>query len=281
MNSFAPVVLLVDDDPGLRLFLRRRFNNESSLAPLIFSDLKSAKLFFDDESSSVDAVLSDISFAGDTSDPDHQLEDGLDMLNLVQSCHPNIPKYVISMWSDEPAFHDKSDELGLKIRNWFPKLNYGDPMKTPWSQIERDLLREALMKGGDLADEASRQGWLPDDDDSYESVLEWFRKHHKSMKFSFIQEVPADYQHYKIIKPLKVVCRRENGEAIAESMHLGLLDSGRGDDVEEAIKDLADKIMNLKEQLDEYPDEQIIEYAALIKNRLDEHVLRLSPEQLS
>ena len=281
MNSFAPVVLLIEDDRAVGRILRRRFNNDSTLAPLVLPDLKSAREFLEKPDLQISAILSDICFEQGTDDPEHNLNDGLDLLNVVQGQHPKIAKYILSTYAEEQAYLDKSERLGLDIHHWFPKLNFGDPMKEPWSQIERDLLKESLMAGGALAQEVSERGWIPDKEESLDNVLEWFRTRHKAMKFSFIQELPKDTEHYQLIKPIKVVCRWEDGEVIADALHLGLLNSGHGDDVEEAVDHLADLVIHLKEELDDYAPDDVVDYTAVVKSRLDQYIQFITPRHLS
>ncbi|MCG8095864.1 MAG: hypothetical protein JAZ17_19975 [Candidatus Thiodiazotropha endolucinida] len=268
MTSFAPIVLLVDDDPSSGRSMRRKFNNLSALAPLVVQDLRSARKLIETWRYEISAVVADLSMP-DAGDPEHNLEDGLDFLSLVQKSHPNVSKYVISFWSDQHSWRSKSNQLGLDIHEWFEKLNTLEP----WAKVERDLLKTHLVHGGSLAEEVAAHGWMPHDEQSFEAILQWFRTRHKGMKFSFIQEVPKDYRdQYELIEPVQVVCREQDGEFIADAIKLGLLNEGHGEDVEEAVKDLADTMFALKEELDSYSPENVVDYAKVVKDRIDQYI---------
>jgi hypothetical protein len=104
-----------------------------------------------------------LDFRKDTQDPDRQLYDGLSWARYVQGVRPDIPIYVLSMNADDRRIQGVAREMGLNVRGWYDKLRPRSDRFSPWLQIERDIIIEALKSEASFRREAQTTGENPAD----------------------------------------------------------------------------------------------------------------------
>lgn len=120
------VVMLVDDEPGIRSALKRTLRNEG-YEILLMEDARSALAEL--EARSVDLVVSDHKMPGMT---------GVDLLALVKQRWPATRRILLSGWSNEIA-----DE-GISAASLSAVL------AKPWDEAELKLtIRDALERKSD------------------------------------------------------------------------------------------------------------------------------------
>ncbi len=240
-QTFAPTVLVVDDDPSILDIFSRRFYEDTSLGVLATGNLKDAQSAISDEDVQLDAVVSDIAFTQETQDAENNLYDGLDFLRKALKEKPSMPIYVCSVYSDRKIYKAKAKKMGLTAKTWFQKLEFDG--KKPWEKIERDLYDSALENDKELLEKVKKNGF--DQDVINNELLDWIRTNIRPIRQTYLQTLPRPL---KILKQIRVFCEEvheedsEKRKITAEAPGLGLIIPGQGDSVEEAMEDLSDII---------------------------------------
>src|SRR4051794_20429510 len=117
--TYAPAVLLVEDDLPAREYLTRRFYNETSLGVVVAKDLTEAKSLIDSHEIQIDAIVADLYFSQGTDAPEADLRDGIDILRYGLSERPRVLNYVNSYWADREELVRKATDLEVRVRQWF------------------------------------------------------------------------------------------------------------------------------------------------------------------
>lgn len=273
VRTFAPTVLLVDDDPAVLDIFGRRFHEHTSLGIMKMKNLGDAYNFLMQEQHTMDALLADISFVPETQDDEHQLYDGLDLIGLSQKRFPDMPRYVCSVYGQDKIYLDRAKELNLVIVNWFPKLAMDQSVEdSPWNRIERDIYYNTLKANANLLEQAEQAGINSASLDN-NAVLDWIRTSIRPCRQTYFQQFGRGQTGYRVIKPIKVICEEmEDGQVSAEAPALGLLLPGMGGNVDDALANLGELIIEQYEEFLSVGRDQLVGYAAKVFERIEEHV---------
>ena len=204
-RTFAPTVLVVDDDPAILDIFSRRFYKHTSLGVLAIGNLKDAQSAISDEDVQLDAVVSDIAFTQETQDAENNLYDGLDFLRKALKEKPSMPIYVCSVYSDRKIYKAKAKKMGLTAKTWFQKLEFDG--KKPWEKIERDLYDSALENDKELLEKVKKNGF--DQDIVDDKLLDWIRTSIRPVRQTYLQTLPRPL---KILKQIRVFCEEVHEE---------------------------------------------------------------------
>ncbi len=236
--TFSPTVFIVDDDPSILAIVRRRFYCNTSVGVVVADNLASARQMMD-IGVKFDAVIADLAIPPDKQDPENNLQNGLDFLDLVRHRLPDVSQYVLSVWSDEHAYREQATERNLPIREWIQKFRFDS--KESWNEIERHLYGRRLESApnGISADEVYGEG---------SGFAELVRQRLKPIIRTYLQDLP---EPYRVTRPIEVVARKEDGTWLADALHLGVLQPGTGDSLAEAIDELGFLIVAQYEQFKE------------------------------
>ena len=274
MQTFTPTILIVEDDPPSLEILRRRFYEKTSLGVLACRNLKDANRIVMSGNYPVDAVLSDLSFVPGTRDEENGLHDGIDFLSAVHQKIPDMPQYTCSVYGAEKKYQERSRELKLDIREWYSKLAIDAPTNegTPWTKIERDLYRDALVaNNSSIADRIREAGLrICDEGASGEDIVEWVRNGIRPLRRTYLQEI--EHSNYSVNTPIRVICEEANGVVTAEASQLGLIIPGEGETVEEALEDLGQLIIEQFEDFLETEPAYIVGYAEKVFEKIKQHI---------
>lgn len=271
--TFAPTVLLVDNDPAVLDILGRRFHEKTSLGVLKLKTLGEAYEFLTQKKYLPDALLTDLSFVPETQDGEHRLFNGLDLIDLSQKNFPDMPKYVNTVFCQEREDLERTEERQLNIAHWFSKLTIEHGWEIhPWKRIERDLYHQAIMTNKYLLEQAEQAGFERSSLDSDE-ILDWIRTSIRPRRQTYLQQFGKKWAGYRVIKPIRVICEElEGGQVSADAPALGLLLPGEGETVDDALTDLGDSIIEQYEEFLSLGRDNIVGYAAKVFERIEEYV---------
>jgi hypothetical protein len=261
-TTYAPAVLLVEDDLPAREYLTRRFYSETSLGIVVAKDLMEAKVLIDSRDIQIDAIVADLYFSHGMDAPEANLRDGIDILKYGANERPRLLNYVNSYWADREELVKKADELRLTIRQWFHKqpLMPGDT-SAPWAQVERDLIEARLVHDASGLKSEELTG----------EVTEAIRRQLCPIRKTYLQGL--DSPDLTLIRPIEVLTWvDEDGVYHSSAPKIGLLTDGSGETVMEAIEQLRDLIVEHEESLNSAPS--IEGYALFVKTRLSEFIKR-------
>jgi len=259
--SYAPSVLLIEDDLPAREYLTNRFYQETSLGVVVAKNLAEARNLIDSPDIQVDAILADLYFDLGTDDSSSNLHDGIDILSYGSLKRPSVLGYVNSYWADREEYVQKAARLKLPVRKWFHKqpLMPGDS-SAPWAQVERDL----------IADRLRRESAVGPDQSSLIVVTEAIRRQLCPIRRTYLQDLR--HEGVLVVKPIEVMtwCD-EDGIYHASAPKLGLLTEAAADTVAETIEQLCQLIIEHTRDLDDRVH-KLEDYAAFVKSRLDKFV---------
>lgn len=263
-STYAPAVLLVEDDRPAREYFRDKLNEETSIGVIVARDLREARSLLESKVQ-IDAIVADLFFDLDKDDPVHNLHDGLDILKFSASTHPAALQYVNSFWADREGYIEKADKLRLPIKTWFSKqFRMPGDTEAPWAQVERDLIQRRLSQEWADPEEGSS-------DFSELKATEAIRRKIPVIKRTYIQELIDT--RFTVIKPIEVMSwRNEDAFVHASAIKLGLLTDGVGESVQEALASLMELIEQHVLDLQEVQDSSE-DYSAFVKARLSEYVV--------
>lgn len=270
MNSttYSPSVLLIDDDKPFLEYLRENFHNKTATGVLVAPDLISAREILDRGDVSIDAIVCDLYFDVGRDDPHAGLNDGVDILAYAQIRRPEIVRYIMSYYAKRSDYEGKLKSRSVPVSRRFEKKLFqeADDMQSPWSVVERDLIKLRL-KG----DPALSQ--LTD-----EAVTEFARSIQWPVQ-TFIQDLilrehPTDMPRFGLHREIRVICKRDKDEdgnvrVTANAFELGLLTPGYGLNIEEALDALKETIISQKSDFQSEDPEKLRGYAKSVKERLD------------
>jgi CheY-like chemotaxis protein len=271
----ATVFVVDDDSTVLRRFAKESLR-DTNLAVLTAEDLPSAVELLDAQGS-IAAVLADIHFRPETHDLTRNMHSGLDFLKYVQEQMPDVPLYVMSMDAEDRASKRRAEDLELHVCAWYDKLQHASNHLTPWSSIERDLIRTALKSKEEFREAARRQIDDPAELLRDENVAEKVRKLFDYPRLTYLQYLPR-HAPYRLKAPIKVQCWPENEQYVARAAGIPLLVEGHGQDAVEAVEDLADALVNEMQGFEADSAQRVSGYALFIKEQLEKY---LAPEALS
>jgi hypothetical protein len=263
---YSPVALIIDDDPVMAGRVRKGFLSETSLGVLEAHDLTTAYIYIKDQELKIDVVVTDLGFVGANRDPDNNLNDGLDFIAEVSKYRPDSESYVLSVNSDNSVLHQDAEERKLSIAAWFPKL--GGTAK-PWREVELACLVKTLKRSANLREHAREQGIDLRDYASDESIADKVRNSLTLPRITYLPQLPEEYE---IIRPIEVLCVSEGSAGVrASAPYIGLIAEATGEDVEEAMENLADLIVQEIHFFEEQETEPI-GYAAHVRDMLQRFV---------
>ena len=263
VTTYAPAVLLVEDDRPAREYFRDKFNDETSLGVVVAKDLREARHLLESKVQ-IDAIVADLFFDFDKDDPESDLRDGLDILSLSKHTHPSILQYVNSFWTDRGEYSEKAQQLRLPIRAWFSKqFRLPGDNEAPWAQVERDLLQERLLNDKTVSE-------VPRDRGNMATVTEAIRQAICPTRRTYLQELNS--LELVVNKPIEVLCWRSDDALFhASAYKLGLLTDGTGDTVREALDMLKDLLEEHFTTLHEATDDPE-DYSGFVAARLREYI---------
>jgi hypothetical protein len=264
VKTYAPAVLLIEDDRPAREYYRDKFCDETSLGVVVAKDLKEARRLLESPTIQIDAIVADLFFEFEKDDPDAGLHDGLDILRYGADTHPSAIQYVNSFWADRGEYVSKAKALELPIKAWFSKqFRLPGDTEAPWAQVERDLIEARLLQD----EEWSQRGDLPP---HLNTVTDAIRRVICPTRRTYIQELGD--KRFSIIQPIEVLCWRvADGGYHASAYRLGLLTEGTGDSVKEALERLQELLIEQRVALrDESGNSD--GYAGFVRARFDEFI---------
>ena len=146
-------------------------------------------------------------------------------------------------------------------------------LKSPWPKVERDLFKKALSKDKTLKMRLKELGIKTDKEPDIDIISEQVRASLKVPIKTYLQELDEEY----IVKePIEVICTIDEDNIVsANALKLGLLQNGEGENIEEALDELANLIIDQKKFFDQEDENNIYGYAALVKNRFDQFINKL------
>jgi hypothetical protein len=256
--TFAPTVLVFDDDPAVLELARSRFYAYTSLGVVTAESLNEARRLIDERRIRFHAIVSDISVVPAKQDVEHGLQSGIDLLEYAAKQRPDISSYVLSVWAESPKYKDQSEERGLKILRWFQKLA---PVKDEvdkeafWNFIERELY-------------AAKLGIVISDSEP-DSIPETVRTRLHPITRTYLQSLPDAFE---IVTPIEVLCRNDEGSWLADAPSLGLLQPGVGETLEDALENLGELVVEQYQTFDRAEENEISGYAENIFKIFKEHV---------
>jgi CheY-like chemotaxis protein len=258
-STYAPTVLLVEDDKTAGRYLRQQFHDHTSVGVVLATSIESGHRL--SRQIQFDAVICDLYFEEGTYWAERELYDGVDLLAAIQGEQATIPGYFLSFFALDPHLRDKAKKKGVNPVAWLQKSFV--PSKTtgnissPWKQVEADLFHRQLKKN-------SHTVTTLDGDVSLALQL-------RHPIRTFIQELPDP--ELVVTHPIEAICTLYEGRARASAPSLGLLHDGLGDTVQEALDDLANTIV---EQFDWLTSEnlQTEHYAATVRSQLESKIQR-------
>lgn len=152
-------ILIVDDDDSVTQYVADKVHAETVLTSITATTLHHARSLIEDKNVEIDAVLTDVSFAKETSNEPTQLLDGLDLLDLAHRQRPEVKLYVLSVWTERDNLRQRARELGIPVLAWFHKMYYpaGAGEDVPWKVIEKDLLDNPELESHDAGNRQERR----------------------------------------------------------------------------------------------------------------------------
>jgi CheY-like chemotaxis protein len=237
---YAPVVLVVDDDPNVLVRLRRGFLEDTTMGVLTAGDLTSAASFLADRSLKIDALVTDLG-SSFQSGPDSDLRDGLDLVDYAARIRPEIPIWILSAVADDGAYQDRARTRLLPIQAWFAKFG---GLQVPWKAIEPKCWFRALMgnlMGGEgeasILDLAMTAGIDLRSVEADAALVKQIRKTLHPIRRTYLTNLP---EPFSAIKPIVALVREEEeGVHLASAPDLGFIAHAQGADAEEAMETLS------------------------------------------
>ena len=270
-QTFLPTVLVIDDDRAITTYMRKNFHENTTLGVLIANDMSDAKKILDDKALSIDTIVADLNFEKPYQCPEEGLIGGIDILDYGKRVRPNADRYVFSIWSERDEEHDQAKMLNLEIKAWLNKMFY-DPRDTeeaPWNKIYLEQLTKRIINNKELERKFKE---LEFKDRKLEYIADFINQLNPP-RITFLQELYTE--EYALQKPIKILSTvQEDGSVNVKELSIGILTDGIGDTIEEALEDIAAKIIDQKNMLDVEPSENLLEFTQLVKERIDIHVIK-------
>jgi len=242
--TYSPVALIVDDDPIVVKRLSREFLRETSMGVLPAYDLRRAANLLADPSVRIDALVTDLNFAGNTRDDANQLSDGIDLVKFAEHERPEAPAFVVSIEADDQVHRQRAKSLKAKVEGWhmkIPRPGVVPPALSLWATAERACLSNVLRKDPDfrarLKDLKIDVRDLLDDN----AIAEKVRGVMKFPRLTYITELGDEFE---VLKPIEVMCARvEKNRYSAGAIQIGVLTTGEGENLDEAVKELGQMLV--------------------------------------
>ena len=236
-RMYSPVALIVEDDTFAARHFHRGFLQDTSLGVLEANDLKTAYRYLHNPSLRIDVVVADVGFQKDTKYLEHNLNDGLDLIEEAMKIRPDLENYVLSIDAGDPLYHKRAKEKNLPIADWLEKCGVAaSPYLLPWVKVERACLVKTLKRDRDFRDRAKAAGIDVRDLASDEAIAEKVRKALVLPRLTYLRQLPEDCQ---ILLPIEVLCVQEGDESYrASAPHIGLITEAIGESVDDALENL-------------------------------------------
>jgi CheY-like chemotaxis protein len=274
----CPTVLLVDDQPTFGRALKSALLDKGSVGSLFVPTLKEAAAVLQSKTIHFDAVITDWLFeTGD--DPEHDLFDGLDLVDFVRKISPSIQTYLITAQSETDNFRTKLIEAKYSNDNVFIKQEINidgnkelsGKSRQPWNRVRRDVIKSRIRAQGNTDAEAllSRLAGLSDDDElarAMEAML--------PPMVTYVEDIGVNY---RIKKAIEVTCTPERDEAgettvRASASKLGLLVDAFGETPSEAVSNLKFVILDTADEVLALPESEVSSFAKIVIARFQEHM---------
>ncbi len=230
-RTYAPVALVIDDDPAVINRMKTGFIEDTSMGVLVANNLKDANSFLRDKSVKIDALITDLNFTPGTQAG--HLVSGIDILEISKKFRPDIPQYVLSVDAEEERIKNECDEKRLRVEEFFPKLGSTQPRK-PWETVERACLAKTVKTNQMVRENMEANGIdtrnLVDEVEIFEAM-----RRLPMARLTYLLEVPG----FRVKKPIEVLCVKDGDLYRASAIQIGLITDGEGADTADAIEALA------------------------------------------
>ena len=266
-QTFSPTVLLVDDDPAVLDLALRRFYAQTSLGVVVVDNLSAASELVKHSAIRFNAVVADLSIMPNKQDEQNKLHDGLDFLKFIKRRKGGpFYNYILSVYADVETFRSRARREKLDIRAWFQKLDFGSSdadNKAPWHVIERDLYMQCFGNDPDLAALVQSFG---EDEEAFSDAV---RKKLRPITRTYLQALP---EPFRVKVPIEVICRHEEDSWTADALNLGLLQSGYGETIGDALEELGELIADQFNTFNEATPTKLEGYAGEVFDRFRKHI---------
>lgn len=274
-RMYAPVALVIDDDPFAAGRVHREFLTKTSLGVLEARDLETAYRFIRDPNLKIDVVVTDVGFTPETRYEDDHLElhDGLDFIAQVERLRPDLESYILSVLVKAKAYHDRATKEGLRIAAWVDKLDSADVYR----DVERACMVKALKRDSEFRDSARAAGVDVRDFASDEAIADRIRNTLVLPRLTYLRRLPTPFE---ISQPIEVLCVKETDDECyrASAPHIGLITDATGDTVQDALDKLGDLIV-AEFEFFEQATHAVVGYAAHVRDMLGMFVRRVPEEE--
>lgn len=265
-GGFTPTVLIVDDDHLVTRRWSREFLSQTSLGVVVANSLSQAADLIEAGEVNIDAVVADLFFGYDTTDDIRNLQDGLQFLDWTQKQGLSVPLFVISANAEMVDYKKRSEELKLRIVEFFDKFDFHGSGESIWMRIQRAILEKKIGGGGLVALEEGEAA----DPASAEALNRILSRLQLAVR-TYLQELPR--APFYIHQPIEVICvAQTDGSVKAYAPSLALLTVGQGESVREALEDLSDVIETEAETLLSPESGALSEYATIMRERFERHI---------
>lgn len=264
MNTLTPTVLVVDDDPSIIRTLQKNILSETLLGVAAVSTLEYARKLIKDKRYEFNAIISDLFFEQDSQAHSDGLVDGIDFLEYADKVRPGLDKYVISVFSDYKNYRSHANEAQLDINHWYEKLDIKNTR--PWLAIEKELFAKKLRQS-ECGREILKQTENANHPGDFMSMM---HECLRPMTRSYLTCLPDE--SLRIVNPITVIGREEEGVYYLSALNIGLTQSGAGDDFGEAMDHLKELIVSHYENICEISVENPSDITDELKSAVDHYV---------
>ena len=266
-SSFAPTVLIVDDDVMVTQRWAREFHQRTSLGVVIANTLADAARIVESKEASFDAVVADLYFQAAAIDAKRRIGDGVDLLEWLSKNGVDVPTFVISASSEMVDYKRRIESSALSVEKYFDKFSSAGTMPA-WIDIQRSVLRRKF--GTDSAVASYLDSTIGADGPvGIDFVNDMLSRLQLSVR-TYLQQLPSD-SAYNVAKPIEAICVAEDvGVVRAYAPALGLLAGAQGETVEDALRALGEQISVEADVLLKEPAGVLSAYAQRVADRLGE-----------
>jgi CheY-like chemotaxis protein len=268
METHAPTVLIVDDDPNMIKILQKRILSETFLGVAAVSTMRIAKKLIDNENFKFSAIIADLGFMPQTQDYQSGLYDGIDLLAHAEKKRPNIEKFVISVYSDNEVYKKSASDQNVRVNKWYEKLEINTTK--PWKEIERQLFLQKLNESRTGKELLKKRDGNEDIDNFISAIHESMRPLTRSYLTTLSDE------SYEVIQPIEVIGSTEDDLFYLSALNIGLTQPGVGYDFNEAMNELKELILSYYEHITELYSTQPDKVVERLQEAIGSYVRKLA-----
>ncbi|MFD0894265.1 response regulator [Luteolibacter ambystomatis] len=264
-ETYSPVALIVDDDEAVVARLSRNFLRETSMGVLVAQTLSEAADLIENDDVRIDALVMDLNFREGTRDDSRDLRDGLDFIQFAQKARQEVPTAVVSVEGDDADRKTQAQRMKIRVNSWHPKLGQQPGPLSPWATVERACLTKTLKTDRDFRSRLKQLGIEVQDLLTDEAIAEKVRKVVRFPRLTYLTNLGSDFE---AIRPIEVICSQVGkGRYSASAIQIGMLTSGEGENLDEAVEDLAGILVE-EAKLYLSGDYEPMGYAAKVRDNL-------------